>query len=42
MAITLTDNRLLGALSRSDRALLKPHCEDVAIGTGKFSKRRIK
>jgi len=33
IAITLTDNRLLGALSGSDRALLKPHCEDVAIGT---------
>jgi CRP-like cAMP-binding protein len=33
IAITLTDNHLLGALSGSDRALLEPHCEDVAIET---------
>jgi hypothetical protein len=31
IAITPTDNRLLGALSGSDRALLEPHCEDVAL-----------
>lgn len=33
IAITPTDNRLLGALSGSDRALLEPHCEDVALAT---------
>jgi hypothetical protein len=33
IAITPTDNRLLGALSESDRALLEPHCEDVALET---------
>ena len=33
-AIAPTNNRLLGALSVSDRALLEPHCEDVALETG--------
>jgi len=33
---TLTDNRLLGALSGSERALLKPHCETSRSGLGKF------
>jgi hypothetical protein len=31
IAIAASDNRLLGVLSGSDRALLEPHWEDVAL-----------